>query len=108
MIYELRVYIAMPGRLPAVINRFRDHTVKVWDRLGIRQLGYWTTLVGPDSNALTYMLVWESLADREAKWAAFVADPEWVAARSSSEADGPIVAQMTNSFLAPTAFSPAK
>jgi len=108
MIYELRIYTAMPGRLPDVIARFRDHTVDIWNRLGIRQLGYWTTAIGPDSNALTYMLVWESLADREAKWGKFVVDPEWVEARKASEAAGPIVANMASSFLAPTSFSPAK
>jgi len=108
MIYELRVYTAMPGRLPEVLARFRDHTAGIWNRLGIRQLGYWTTAVGPDSNALTYMLVWESMADREVKWAKFVADPEWIEVRKESEAAGPIVAKMDNSFLAPTSFSPAK
>ena len=106
MIYELRVYTAMPGRLPDVLARFRDHTVGIWNRLGIRQLGYWTTAVGPDSNALTYMLVWDSMADRETKWGRFVADPEWIQVRQASEASGPIVARMDNSFLAPTSFSP--
>ena len=95
MIYELRVYTAMPGRLPDVLARFRDHTVGIWNRLGIRQLGYWTTAVGPDSNALTYMLVWESLADREVKWGKFVVDPEWVEVRKASELAGPIVAIWT-------------
>ena len=108
MIYELRVYTAMPGRLPDVLARFRDHTVGIWNRLAILQLGYWTTAVGPDSNALTYLLVWESLADREVKWGKFVVDPEWVEVRKASEAAGPIVAKMSNSFLAPTSFSPAK
>ena len=108
MIYELRVYTAMPGRLPDVLARFRDHTVGIWNRLGIRQFGYWTTVVGPDSNALTYMLVWESLADRELKWGKFVVDAEWVEVRKTSEAAGPIVAKMDSSFLAPTSFSPAK
>ena len=108
MIYELRVYTAMPGRLPDVLARFRDHTVGIWDRLGIRQLGYWTTAVGPDSNALTYMLVWESLADREVKWSKFVVDAEWVEVRKASEATGPIVAKMGNSLLAPTSFSQAQ
>jgi hypothetical protein len=54
------------------------------------------------------MLVWESLADREVKWGKFVVDPEWVEVRKVSEAAGPIVAKMDNSFLAPTSFSPAK
>jgi len=51
MIYELRIYTAMPGRLPDVLARFRDHMVDIWNRHGIRQLGYWTTAVGPDSNS---------------------------------------------------------
>lgn len=105
MIYELRIYTAVPGRMPLVLKRFRDATLRIWERHGIRQAGFWTTVVGSDSNSLTYLLAWESLAEREAKWAAFVADPEWVAARDASEADGPIVAQMANSFLAPTSFS---
>ena len=108
MIYELRVYTAMPGRLPDVLARFRDHTVEIWNGLGIRQLGYWTTAIGPDSNALTYMLVWDSMADREAKWGKFVTDSEWVRARTASEASGPIVAKMDSSFLTPTSFSPLK
>ena len=108
MIYELRMYTAMPGRLADVLARFRDHTVDIWNRLGVRQLGYWTTAIGPDSNALTYMLVWDSMADREAKWGKFVTDPEWVRVRTASEASGPIVARMDSSFLTPTSFSPLK
>jgi hypothetical protein len=62
--------------------------------LGIRQLGYWTTAIGPDSNALTYILVWDSLADGEAKWGKFVTDSEWVRVRTTSEASGQMVAKM--------------
>jgi hypothetical protein len=108
MICELRIYTAMPGRLPDVLARFRDHTVDIWNRHGIRQLGYWTTAVGPDSNALTYMLVWDSMADRETKWGKFVTDPEWIQVRQASESSGPIVARMDSSFLAPTSFSPLR
>jgi hypothetical protein len=106
MIHELRVYHALPGRLPALLARFRDHTTKIWDRLGIRPVGFWTTMVGEsESNALTYLLAWESLAEREAKWAAFKADPEWNRVRAESEKDGPINANITNQLLAPTDFS---
>lgn len=61
--------------------------------------------MGPDSNDLTYMLAWESLADREKKWNAFFYDPEWVQARADSEKDGPINAKVASSFLVPTKFS---
>ena len=108
MIYELRIYTTIPGRMPNLQARFRDHTLRIWERFGIRQAGFFTTLVGPNNNDLTYMLAWESLAERETKWNAFMADPEWMQARAESEKDGPINAQIASSFLVPTAFSAVK
>lgn len=108
MIYELRVYRALPGRLPALLARFNDHTLRIWERLGIRQVGFWTTLVGESASELTYMIAWESLADRQAKWTAFQSDPEWIRVRNESEKDGPINANISNQLLAPTAFSALK
>jgi hypothetical protein len=105
MIYELRIYRAMPGRLPALLSRFQDHTLRIWEKHGIRQAGFWTTLVGESNQELTYLLAWESLAEREERWAAFQADPDWVATRKESEKDGPLVRDIRNQLLAPTAFS---
>ena len=108
MIYELRVYRTLPGRLPNLLARFQNHTLRIWDRYGIRQAGFWTTLVGESSYDLTYLLAWESLAEREEKWAKFQADPEWHQARAESEKDGPINANVSNQLLLPTAFSSVK
>jgi hypothetical protein len=108
MIYELRIYTCLPGRLPKLLARFNDHTLKLWDRHGIRQAGFWTTAIGPSNNDLTYLVAWESMAEREQKWAKFMADPDWIAVRSDSEKDGPIIANVASSFLAPTAFSSVK
>ena len=108
MIYELRVYRTLPGRLPNLLKRFQDHTLGIWERHGIRQAGFWTTLVGESAYDLTYMLAWESLAERDAKWGKFATDPEWLKARAESEADGPINANVTNQLLVPTAFSSVK
>ena len=108
MIYELRVYTAMPGKLPKLVERFERDTLRIWDKHGIRQAGFWTTLVGPKSNDLMFMLAWDSLADRETRWGAFQSDPEWIAARAESEKDGPIVANMDTRFLAPTVYSAVK
>ena len=105
MIYELRVYKCVPGRLPALINRFANITLKLWDKHGIKQAGFWTTLVGESNLELYYLLAWESLADRDKKWNAFQADPEWLAKRAETEKDGPIVANVANQLLTPTAFS---
>ncbi len=108
MIYELRVYTAMPVRLPDVLARFQQHTIKIWERLGIHPVAFFTPLVAADSNELTYLLAWKDLADREAKWGNFVADPAWIAVREDSEREGPIVARMANSFVKPTSFSDLK
>ena len=75
MIYEMRVYRCLPGRLPALLKRFETITLKLWEKHGIRPAGFFTTLVGESNQELTYLLAWESLADREKKWAAFQSDP---------------------------------
>lgn len=108
MIYELRIYHTLPGRMPALLKRFETVTLRVWQRLGMRQAGFWTVLVGDSSADLYYLLQWDSLAEREAKWAIFQADPEWIEKRAESERDGPIIASVTNAFLQPTAFSSVK
>lgn len=105
MIYELRVYDCLPGKLPALLQRFNDHTLKIWEKHGIRQAGFFTTVIGENNSRLTYFLAWESLAERERKWPAFLADPDWISARDSSERDGPILANVSTQILAPTAFS---
>ena len=108
MIYELRVYHCVPGRMPNLLKRFDTITLKLWDKHGIKQAGFWTVAIGESSNDLYYLLAWESLADREKKWATFQADPAWIAARSDSERDGPILANVKSMLLTPTAFSSVK
>ena len=108
MIYELRIYRTLPGRLPNLLARFNDRTTHIWDRLGIRHVGFWTTLIGKSNHDLHYMLAWESLAEREQKWNAFMADPEWVTKRAESERDGPILQNAASQILTPTAFSSVK
>lgn len=108
MLYEMRIYHCIPGRLPALNKRFEGTTLKLWKKHGIRQVGFWTDLIGDSNQKLTYMLAWESLAEREKKWNAFASDAEWLAKRAESEKDGPIVAHLENSILAPTAYSKLK
>ena len=105
MIYEMRVYRCLPGRLPALLNRFENITLKLWEKHAIRQVGFFTTLIGESNQELTYFLAWESLAEREQKWNAFQADPEWHKARDESEKDGLIIANIKTAILRPTAFS---
>ena len=108
MIHELRIYHCVPGRLPALLQRFERTTLALWQRHGIRQAGFWTVMVGESNQDLYYLLEWDSLAEREQKWGAFMGDPEWLAKRAESERDGPIVASLSNAFLQPTTFSAVK
>ena len=108
MIYELRVYRCLPGRLSALLQRFERRILGVWAKFGIRQAGFWTTLVGPSHLDLTYMLIWDSMADREAKWTAFNASAEWKAALAAFAGEEQMLGNIANTFLQPTAFSAAK
>jgi hypothetical protein len=108
MIYEMRVYRCVPGRLPALLDRFNTVTLKIWEKHGIRQAGFFTTVIGESNQDLTYFLAWESLAEREKKWTAFQTDPEWIAARAKTEESGAIVANIVTQLLQPTGFSSVK
>ena len=108
MIHELRIYHCVPGRLPALLNRFDTITLKLWEKHGIRQAGFWTMLVGDSNQDLYYLLEWESLAEREEKWNKFAADPEWLEKRAETEKDGQIVAKVVNYLLQPPSFSSVK
>ena len=85
--------------LPGHAVRERD-TLRIWEKHGIRQAGFWTTLIGNSSQEITY-----SMAEREKRWAPFLADPEWVAVVAKTEKDGQLVDNISNQLLAPAAFS---
>lgn len=108
MLHEMRIYHCMPGRLPDLNRRFETITLNIWKKHGIVPVAFWTTVIGESNSTLTYLLAWESLADREKKWGAFAADPEWLAARAETERNGPLISHFSNSILAPTGYSPLK
>lgn len=105
MLYELRIYHAAPGKLPALNKRFETITLKLWEKHGIRQVGFWTTLIGESNHDLYYMLAWDNLVDRESRWGAFSSDPEWLSTRAETERDGPLLTSLTNYMLTPTNYS---
>jgi hypothetical protein len=104
-IQELRIYDTMPGKLPALHDRFSTHTISLFEKHGIENIGYWTEEVGTSSR-LVYMLGYPSLGDREKSWEAFQADPEWQSARAESEKNGALVRVSRHSILRPTPYSP--
>jgi len=109
-VYEMRTYTAAEGKFDAVNARFRDHTLKLFEKHGMKNVGYWTPLEGPTAgNTLIYILEHKSRDAAKASWAAFGADPVWQKARAESEAGGRILAKAPESvFLTATDYSPIK
>jgi hypothetical protein len=106
-VYELRTYTAAPGKLAALQSRFRDHTLKIFERHGMVNVVYWTPMEEKDGAAdkLVYLLEHKSREAAKASWKSFGADPEWQEVSKKSQVDGKIVAKVESVFLAPTDFS---
>jgi hypothetical protein len=105
MIYELRIYNCVAGRMPDVLARLETAGQVFFKKHGVEPVGFWTVMVGESSQQIYYILRWQSLAEREAKWAALASDEEWLVIRRETESRGPIVASVSNTLLSPTAFS---
>jgi NIPSNAP len=108
MIYELRIYRCVAGRKSALLSRFENETLRIWEKHGIRQAGFWTTLIGESNREVIYMLAWDSMAEREKRWSAFLADPEWAAVVAKTEKNGQLVEDISSQLLTPAAFSTVK
>ena len=106
-VYELRVYHAFEGKLDDLLRRFRDHTMRLFEKHGIRNVAYWTPVDEPlKGRTLFYILAHPSREAATANWNAFRDDPEWIAARDKSEANGKLVEKVESTFLTLTDFSP--
>ena len=106
-IYELRVYHAAPGKLAELLARFREHTVKLFDRHGMKSVAYWTPVDEPEkSNTLIYILRHPSREAAAANWKSFQDDPEWKSVHDKSEANGKLVDKVDSTYMALTDFSP--
>jgi hypothetical protein len=108
-LYELRTYTTLPGRLPALHKRFADHTIKLFEKHGMKNGMYWTpTDEARKDNTLIYIVSHESQAAADKSWNDFRADPDWVKASGASEADGKIVAKVDRVFMKLVDYSPVK
>jgi hypothetical protein len=106
-VYELRIYHAAPGKMGDLQSRFRDHTIKLFDRHGMKSIAYWTPVDEPDrSNTLIYILRHPSREAAAANWKSFQDDPEWKSVHEKSEVNGKLVDKVESTFLALTDFSP--
>tara|TARA_S200000501_G_C20577023_1_gene635503 strand:- start:36 stop:362 length:327 start_codon:yes stop_codon:yes gene_type:complete len=108
LIYEIRIYECFAGKLENLNSRFRNHTLKLFEKHGIKNIGYWENDVGPNSNTLTYLLAYPSHDSRAKSWKEFREDPEWKKVVEDSHKDGIIVKNVENQLLNPTDYSPLK
>jgi hypothetical protein len=103
--FEQRTYVVQPngvGNLDLLHARFREHTLRFFKKHGITVVGFWQPLGRTD--ALTYLLVYPDAAARNAAWAAFQADQEWVKVR----ADMNVTIQVESTFMIATDYGPMK
>jgi len=106
-VYELRVYHASAGKLADLLTRFREHTVKLFDRHGMKSVAYWTPADEPEkSNTLIYVLYHPSREAAAVNWKSFQDDPEWKSVKEKSEANGKLVDKVDSTYMALTDFSP--
>ena len=107
-VYELRIYHANEGKLDDLLQRFRDHTVRLFEKHGIKNVAYWTPLDDPlKGRTLVYIVAHPSRDAATSNWKAFGEDPEWQKVRDQSEANGKLVDKIDSTLLALTDFSPA-
>ena len=108
-VFELRTYTAMPGKLETLQIRFRDHTLRIFGKHGMKNVGYWVPQDEPrHSNTLIYVISHESREAATKSWNDFRADPEWQKVSKESEANGKIVEKVDSVFMDSTDFSPIK
>ena len=109
-VFELRTYTANPGKFEALKTRFRDHTIRIFNKHHITSIGYWVPVDPPKSeNTLIYIIAHPSLEEAKKNWSEFQNDPEWKKVASESQKDGPILVGRPESvFMTPADFSQIK
>jgi hypothetical protein len=107
-VYELRVYHVFEGKLDDLLRRFRDHTMQLFEKHGIKNIAYWLPTDDPlKGKTLFYILAHPSRDAATANWKSFREDPDWISVRDKSEANGKLVEKVDSTFLSLTDFSPA-
>ena len=104
-VFEMRIYYAEPGKLDALVERFQQHTRKLFKKHGMENIGYWLP-ISNEKNQLVYVLAYPNMEAREAAWKAFGADPKWEKVKAKSELKGKLVNRVESIFMKATDYSP--
>ena len=108
-VFELRTYTAAEGKFDDLLARFRDHTLRIFEKHGMTNVGYWTPQDEPlSTNTLIYVLAHPSREEAEQSWRDFSSDPEWQSVAEESQRDGRLIVGLERVFLDPTNFSPIR
>jgi hypothetical protein len=108
-VFEMRTYIAAPGKLDDLNSRFRNHTNALFKKHGMELIGYWTPTAEPGSkNTLIYILAYPSKDAADKSWKEFRDDPEWKKVVQQTEANGKLVEKVESVYMKPTDYSPIK
>jgi hypothetical protein len=107
-VYELRIYHTYDGKLDDLLIRFREHTTKLFEKHGMKNIAYWTPTDDPlKGKTLIYVIAHASRDAATANWKAFGEDPEWISVRDKSEANGKLVEKVDSTFMVLADFSPS-
>ncbi len=108
-VFEIRTYTTAPGSLPALHARFRDYTMRIFERNGMTNIGYWTPEdTAKKENTLVYLLAYPNREAARKSWASFRTDSEWVKVSAATAAAGLKVVKVESQYVTPTDFSPMK
>ena len=108
-VFEIRTYYTLPGRLDALHKRFREHTLRLFEKHGMTNVGYWVPQDSPArDNPLVYVISHASREQAKVNWAAFLADPLWQKVAADSQKDGKIIDRIESVFMDATDYSPLK
>jgi hypothetical protein len=108
-VFELRTYTANEGKFDGLQARFRNHTLRIFEKHGMQNVGYWTPADGPTaSNTLIYLLAYKDREAAKKAWESFRSDPDWKKVQGESEASGRLVGKVESVYLVPTDYSPMK
>ncbi|SVA15641.1 uncharacterized protein METZ01_LOCUS68495 [marine metagenome] len=108
-VFELRTYTAAEGKFDDLLARFRDHTLRIFEKHGMTNVGYWTPQDEPlSANTLIYVLAHPSREEAEQSWRDFSSDPEWQSVAEESQRDGRLIVGLERVFIDPTDFSPMR
>lgn len=102
MVFELRTYHAVPGKMPELLDRYERTTIDMLPDFAMEAVGHWVSTEDPD----TYIYIVKHNGNPEKAWQNFVDDPRWAEAVARTEVDGPLLERIESVFLEPAKFSP--